>query len=457
MNDNKKTIYIAIEIKAREFLSHIVLSILAIKNNYRVIIGSQSSIIEYILKKPSFGGILLHKGGIHENTIEDVKKKINSYAVLDQEVVPGWNKKFYERIIPDRYHIKTQKKIDLYLASNKIISKIAKKTLYYIKNKIFFVGMPSFDLCRPKYFNLHKNKILEIKKKYNNFILFNSNFGSITPLGINQRLEYLPWGRKKKNMKKFISEEKIKYKDDFDDFNVTCKFLKEIALLTKKKIIIRPHPAESIMAWNHKFKNCQNIYVEKPIDSVIPWIYACNGLLHRGCSTSYFGYLINKPIGVLKIFKSSIILPQYKELLAEKISRKIYNSKDFINWLNENKFNNKINIYENLGFEKKAESVDKIINLFNKTKTDPEYSYNILNRRNNYFLHYYLIIKHNILKNLIIFLTRVYLLKKNINKYEITPKIGEGIKSTEIKKIFNVTKNKFKKIKQIGLNLVEII
>ena len=114
MNDNKKTIYIAIEIKAREFLSHIVLSILAIKNNYRVIIGSQSSIIEYILKKPSFGGILLHKGGIHENTIEDVKKKINSYAVLDQEVVPGWNKKFYERIIPDRYHIKTQKKIDLY-------------------------------------------------------------------------------------------------------------------------------------------------------------------------------------------------------------------------------------------------------------------------------------------------------------------------------------------------------
>lgn len=264
-------------------------------------------------------------------------------------------------------------------------------------------------------------------------------------------------GSEKKNIKKFISEEVIKYKDDFDDFNVTCKFLKEIALLTKKKIIIRPHPAESIKAWNHKFKNCENIYVEKPIDSVIPWIYACNGLLHRGCSTSYFGYLINKPLGVLKIFKSSIILPQYKEVLADKISRKIYNSKDFIKWLNKNKFNNKINIYENLGFEKETESIDKIINLFNKTNTDPEYSYNILKRRNNYFLHYYLIIKHNILKYLIIFLTRVYLLKKNINKYEITPKIGEGIKSTEIKKIFNVTKNKFKKIKQIGLNLVEII
>lgn len=201
MKNLRKTIYIAIEVKAREFLSQIVLCILAIKNNYRVIIGSQSSIIEYILKKPSFGGILLYKGGIHENIIENVKIKINSYAVLDQEVVPGWNKKFYERIIPDRYHIKTQKKIDLYLASSKIISKIAKKTLYYIKNKIFFVGMPSFDLCRPKYFNLHKKKILEIKKKYNNFILFNSNFGSITPLGINQRLEYLPWGRKKRILK----------------------------------------------------------------------------------------------------------------------------------------------------------------------------------------------------------------------------------------------------------------
>jgi pterin-4a-carbinolamine dehydratase len=36
-------------------------------------------------------------------------------------------------------------------------------------------------------------------------------------------------------MKEFISEEKIKYKDDFDDFNATCKFIKEIALLTKKE------------------------------------------------------------------------------------------------------------------------------------------------------------------------------------------------------------------------------
>jgi hypothetical protein len=240
---------------------------------------------------------------------------------------------------------------------------------------------------------------------------------------------------------------------------VTCKFIKEIALLTKKKIVIRPHPAESIKVWNNKFKYCENIYIEKPTDSVIPWIYACNRLFHRGCSTSYFGYLINKPIGVLKIFKSSLILPQYQEVLADKISRKIYNSKDFIKWLNENKFNkiNKKDIYKNLGFEKKVESVSKIINLFNKINTDQEYSYNLFRRRYNFFLHYYFIIKHNILKYLIVFLTRFYLLNKNINKYEITPKLGEGIKSAEIKKLYNITKNKFKKIKKIGPDLVEII
>jgi hypothetical protein len=49
------------------------------------------------------------------------------------------------------------------------------------------------------------------------------------------------------------------------------------------------------------------------------------------------------------------------------------------------------------------------------------------------------------------------LIHKNINKYEITPKLGEGIKSAEIKKIYNITKNKFKKIRKIGPDLVEII
>ena len=81
MKNFRKTIYIAIEIKAREFLSQLILSSLALKNNYRIIIGSKDSIIDYILKKPSNGGILLYKGGIHKDTMVKivVKNKTNPY------------------------------------------------------------------------------------------------------------------------------------------------------------------------------------------------------------------------------------------------------------------------------------------------------------------------------------------------------------------------------------------
>ncbi len=47
----KKSVYIAIEIKVREFISKVFLSSILIKNGYRVYLGSKNQILNLIEKK----------------------------------------------------------------------------------------------------------------------------------------------------------------------------------------------------------------------------------------------------------------------------------------------------------------------------------------------------------------------------------------------------------------------
>ena len=53
----KKTVYIAIEIKVREFLSKILLAHHLAMKNYRVVLGSKDEILKYIENKNTKGGV----------------------------------------------------------------------------------------------------------------------------------------------------------------------------------------------------------------------------------------------------------------------------------------------------------------------------------------------------------------------------------------------------------------
>ena len=59
----KKTIYLPIEIKARELDSFILIAKFAVQNNYRVYIGSKFAINRLLDKKKSYGACLFLKVG----------------------------------------------------------------------------------------------------------------------------------------------------------------------------------------------------------------------------------------------------------------------------------------------------------------------------------------------------------------------------------------------------------
>ena len=75
-----------------------------------------------------------------------------------------------------------------------------------------------------------------------------------------------------KNLKLVV---KKRFKIAFKMLNDNIFLLKKLSGLMKKneKIILRPHPNESIHEWNKIFLNYKNILIVRD-DDVTPWIYA---------------------------------------------------------------------------------------------------------------------------------------------------------------------------------------
>ena len=72
----KKNIYIHLEILAKELSSHLLLSVIALKKNYRIYIGDAYSLEKLLIKKNKKEGIFLAKGNINNSMHNLVKKKM---------------------------------------------------------------------------------------------------------------------------------------------------------------------------------------------------------------------------------------------------------------------------------------------------------------------------------------------------------------------------------------------
>ena len=162
----KKNIYIAIELKQREYLSNVLLSFKAASNGYRVYLGSQKQIFSLIEEKKSFGGIFLYKGGIDPKVFDRIKNKINYSFFLDHEIVPGHNNKTYKEEILGHFFPQTLKNVDGYFCVNSRIYSLAQSIFKKkIKGKVYNTGWPRFDLFKKEYKNIYLNRVNKIKKK----------------------------------------------------------------------------------------------------------------------------------------------------------------------------------------------------------------------------------------------------------------------------------------------------
>ena len=450
----KKTIYLVIELKVREFVAKLLFSYFAVKRGYRVYLGSREKIIDLVNKKKDKGGIFFYKAGLQVDKTKLISFKINNHIVLDEEITGGLNKDRYLRSTKS-FFPETKKYIHGYFYINKKVSSIVKKTIK--QDNVYGFGWPRVDLYRKPFSDIYQEKVIQIKKKYGKFYLFMSDLGFITKNYKEYALEYFPWGGNKVDKEYYKEFALTKAKNSFEEFQTLVPFFKTITSRTNDpKILIRGHPAENLEEWKKNIKNSKNLIFLQPRDDPQPWIMAAEGVLHRGCSTSLQAYALNKKIGYIKLKKK--IDKRLIKRFPYNLSYKIKSKKDFIDWTRIKKYNDLSKIKNELNLSQGKYSCELILDKIDTFKVDKENNHKkIINRVTpKDKLNFY----SNKIKQLLFFyLVKLRLLKRNIDKFYLISKIPNGIKAKEA----HYFMNKFKyfkklrfKIKQIDNDLIEI-
>lgn len=324
----KITIYLPIEIKARELNSFILFSKFAIKKGFRVCLGSKPAINRLLNQKQKKAGVIIFKGGLDIENIQKIRKKVDHFLILDQEISPScldFRKEMKQRIWPG-----SEKYIDRYYVIGNHAFNVGKDIFGTMSQNIVKTGWPSIDLFREENEKIFDSKINEIRNRYGEFILFSSAFSYNSRKIINDFYQVKKndiWDHVRANLDANMHWAELTLKE----FEMNINALREIDEdETCPQIIVRPHPGEDHYEWKKISKSLKKIKVIYEGD-IIPWVYSAKALLHRGCASSIQAYITGKAIGY-PIFSQDTV----KKALPYELSEHLYSVRDIVDFCKRN-------------------------------------------------------------------------------------------------------------------------
>ena len=283
-----KWIIIPIEVKVRDCDSRLLLASEAINNGFNVIAGDQRQIVKHIDNLPR--SIYYDKSASKNkiNFFNKLTKRGFIIVSLDEEGLCCVNNR--EKYLGQRVSEETLKLIEKQFTWGKTEINVLISKYPHFKTKFSSTGNPRIDLLRENFRSIYKNKIIEIKKEYGDYLIFNSSFTVNHKLGKENLITlWKNLGRIETNQDKIFYENRTKFFER--TFIQFVKLIIETAkTFPKKNIIVRPHPAEDDQFWLDLSKKYKNIHIRKD-GNVYPWIMAADIVIHSSCTTGIEAYI----------------------------------------------------------------------------------------------------------------------------------------------------------------------
>lgn len=312
-----KVLYIPIETKSREFQSKLLLSYLALKAGFEVIIGRKGYI--YNLASRYGNGVLIMKSG--SPVLNDLTGENLFIIVNDAEgIVFNDDDLFIKRLNP------IQKFDHIFLAGKKQYNIF---TEYAKTNKVpsmSIIGEPRFDLINENFLRIsNQNSNDKFPNKFKPFVLIPTSFSIANPTSYY----------KKKSTYKLLAISE----DFFEEKFLIEEFITMIDGVSKTfpqfNFVIRPHPSEDISFWRKKFVTKKNIFIIQTGTS-INWLYSSELVIFNKSTVGLEAMLLRKPAINFKphnLFSNNMI--------TEKIGKVAYNAKQVISLIQEELVENK--------------------------------------------------------------------------------------------------------------------
>ena len=292
MQNNKNSrpiLIIPSETQVRELDAKLLLACTAAERGFSSIVGSRYDIHLRIASLPR--GIYVGKD-VRQSSL----KMFRILADLGYRIV-AWDEEALLPFPADRYYqtrvsAEALKHVSASFAWGAENAELFREYPNWGDVPIHVTGNPRFDLLRPELRNFFAKERDRLRSRYGDFILVNTNFGMLN--------HYVP------NLTSLspIEEETVRKVDEFTmglsahRYKVFAHFKQMIPVISERfpdfNVVIRPHPSENHRVWQEIARKHDNVQVVFE-GSVLPWLLACQALIHNGCTTAIEAYAMDQP------------------------------------------------------------------------------------------------------------------------------------------------------------------
>lgn len=335
-------VFIPLEITSREYDSKLLLSMELARLDFRIILGHKSEVLKLALeaKEP---GVLFYKstmsGGMEQQ--HKILKKKGFYIVAQDEeagVIFDDFKDFYNK----RQSLEKINDLDIFFTWGDDEYNFL-KTLHG-KSVLRNTGAARASLWGELGKKFYQNEISDLKKRYSDYILLVSNlayYNSFLPYDefICHLMQYEKFDKAK-------IDEHISIEEGM--FQKYIELIEHLTIKLNKKVIVRPHPAESIIGWKEKIRDNPNVHIVRE-GGLLPWILASEFIIQNNCTSAIEAVASDIPVITFGVEEMDFnILSHGKPNIPNSIS---------INVLGYDDLNNIVNNIDNVWSEDKYKSI----------------------------------------------------------------------------------------------------
>jgi surface carbohydrate biosynthesis protein len=285
MNDDRTPLILPVENQVRELDAKLLLACVAAERGFPVVIGSRALVHHRVSSIPR--GVYLAK------SLRRLSDKM--FAILDRlgHDIVAWDEEALVQLQdPSFYHGRRLSPKTLRLTGALFAWGPENEALFraypgYDGTPIYLTGNPRTDMMRPELRAYHAEDIERIHKRYDRFVLVNTNFGWNNHFLRGFRLDQ-PAGRPKNEFEAGLALHRTA---QFESFQQMVPALARA--LPDHTILIRPHPTEDHEVWRQIARKLPNARVDNE-GNVVPWLMACETLIHVGCTTAVDAAVIGR-------------------------------------------------------------------------------------------------------------------------------------------------------------------
>ena len=294
MEQGVPNLFLMIEIAQRELDSRLLIARKALDAGYRVVIGQQWLMNEYL--RQFNPGVVLYKGinRVQGHWMLQAKQAGHRVVAINEEVMA---------LAMPSFIAKTTTTEILGLIDSLCTQGLNEENTYrdYFYDTLThfaMTGNPRADLLTAKHRHCYFEDRDKIRAAQGRFILINTNFGYInTEFGMPEDFlrHCAGLGMFNPSSEKDIALFKARFqfeRENMRAFNDLIPILRK--RYPERKIVVRPHPAENHDRWRSLVAKVEGVEVHGD-GPAISWILASDLLIHNACTTGIEAMLLEHP------------------------------------------------------------------------------------------------------------------------------------------------------------------